>query len=40
MKPQNQLNRMYIQNLNDIVANGRYSKGLFAAFRKIMAKAS
>jgi hypothetical protein len=39
MKPQNQLNRMYIQNLNYIVVDGRYSKGLFDAFRKTVAKA-
>ncbi len=40
MKPQNQLRRMYIQNLNDNVADGLYSKGLFNAFRKTMAWAS
>jgi hypothetical protein len=31
---------MYIQNFNDIVANGRYFKGLFDVFKKTMAKAS
>jgi hypothetical protein len=40
MKPQNQLNKVYIQNLNYSVVDGRYSIGLFDVFRKTMAEAN
>jgi hypothetical protein len=39
-KLQNQLNKMYIQNLSDNVVDGRYSRGLFDVFRKSMVEAS
>jgi hypothetical protein len=38
MKPQNQLNRVYTQNLNYSAIDGRYSRSLFNVFRETMAK--
>jgi len=38
MKLQNQLNRVYTQNLNYNAKGGRYFKSLFNVFRETMAK--
>ncbi len=39
MKPKNQFNRVYIQNLNYSVMDGRYSRGLFDTFRETVDEA-
>jgi hypothetical protein len=40
MKPQSRFNRVYIQIFSYSVVDGRYLRGLFNAFRKIMVEAS